>query len=605
MKKFYFLFLYSSFCFSQFTYHKEWSTYYFGSSSGASRSSIDSQGNIIVVGGIGKSIQNTFPTEYEPLSYYDQWITPNAFQPSMNGIGDGFITKFSPNGTVIWSTFYGGLGYETIAEVVVDSNDNIYVKGYTNSSTKFATTGAYITDYNTVVSEDSYSAKEYLAKFSTSGALQWCTYLPTSIDTYNVRTKRMCLGADDCVYVVGKTMIENANIVTTGAFQTNFITYVDDNNPKMNGYLLKFDGQGNRASGTYCGARATPMGITADSEGNIIIVGIQDCCTSDVLSSPSSYQPEHNTAFNDGFISKFSSDLATRLWSTYYGTPANNALSRVATSGTSIYCSGGTLSIIPPANLATPGTFSQEPCTAYMARFTGEGNRVWGTFLPFNSNSGGSIHTDFVIKNEKLYLVGYTYSSTGIATVGAYQENLNGNNTDSDSYFIQFSIDGTRNWGSYFGGERKEYFTDISVLDDTTFYLSGSTNSSTLIATAGCIQPEKNSGSSPVESCNNMFLAKFSPVLSTASFTKNNLQIAPNPSNGKFKLTGSITTTQEDLSLIVYDNLGRVIANQKVVNTSTLFQQEFDFTGILKKGIYFAKLLSGKESVQTFKVIVQ
>ena len=609
MKKFYFLFLYSSFCFSQFTYHKEWSTYYFGSYSSASRSTIDSEGNIIVVGSIGQGIYPTFPTEYEPSSYYDQWTTPNAFQPSVNGTSnDGFITKFSPNGTVIWSTYYGGLDSDSIYEVVADSNDNIYIKGTTNSSTGIATTGAYITDYNSVIVPDSGSTRDFLAKFSSTGSLLWCTYLPTSQDSYNSYLNRMCLGANDSIYVTGESIIDNTNIVTTGAFQTNFITYVDDNNPKTNAYILKFDEQGNRISGSYCGARANPLGIASDSEGNIIIVGYQAYNTNDVLSSPTSYQPEHNNSYRDGFITKFSSDLATRLWSTYYGTPNDNSLSKVATSGTSIYCIGAT-STLPPANLATPDTFSQVPSFCYMARFTGEGSRVWGTFAPFYNQLSPTINVsgfkNFVIKNDKLYIVGFTRSTTGIATLGAYQENYNVIDNSNDGYFMQFTTDGNRNWGSYFGGERIDNINCVSVLDDTTFYLCGGTRSSTLIATTGSIQPEKNSGSSTVESASNMFLTKFSPVLSTASFAKSNLQLAPNPSNGNFRLSGSINVTEDDLSLVIYDNLGRVITSQNVVKSSAIFQQEFDFSGVLSKGIYFAKLLSGQESVQTFKVVVK
>ena len=607
MKNFYFLFLYSSLCLSQFNYNKEWSTYYFGSVSSASSSAIDSQGNIIVVGAIGQAIYGIFPTEYEPSSYYDQWTTPNAHQPSVNNDnGDGFITKFSPDGTVIWSTYFGGVDSEFIHQVEVDSNDNIYVKGFTFSSTGFATTGAYITDYNSIVSEDSYSSKDFLAKFSSNGTLQWCTYLPTSLTGNYSSLKRMCIGTNDNIYITGETMIDNANIVTPGAFQTNFITYLDNFNLKINAYLQQFDGQGNRVAGTYCGAKVNPLGLASDSEGNIILIGYQNAGSSDVLSSTTSYQPDRGSAYRVGFISKFSSDLATRQWSTYYGTPNNNSVINVATLGTAIYCIAYSEGL-PPDSFATPGTFSQVPTRCNMVKFTGEGSRVWGTFAPYSSDGDGiySQCNNFVIKNDKLYIVGYTYTTTGIATTGSYQENYSGSNSIHDSYFIQFSTDGTRNWGSYFGGERIDSINDISVLDDTTFYLCGGARSSTLIATAGSIQPQINSGSSPEENTSNMFLAKFAPVLATDGFAKSNLQIAPNPSNGKFVLTGSINITQEDVSLVIYDNLGRVIASQKVANSSAIFQQEYDFSNVLSKGIYFAKLFSGKESVQTFKVLVK
>jgi Secretion system C-terminal sorting domain len=591
---------------AQFNYQRAWSTYYFGAISSAAKTIIDNEGNIIVVGGVNP---NTGQTLTQPLAYYDQWSTPGVYQTNISSYNSaGFITKFSPDGGVLWSSYFTTSSSASFREVEVDSNNNIYITGITNSVSGIATPGAFITD---IFSIAPYSATtnplsvNFLTKFSSSGTREWGTYLPRSI--VNVDDRALHVDSSNNIYFGGNTVIENTNIATTGSFKENFVSYppLTLTTANKNGYILKFDAQGNRVAGTYCGANVDIGDITSDSEGNIIIVGYQDKGTNDVLSSPSSYQPERSSnTGSQGFISKFSPDLSSRIWSTYYADAGGNTLLKVATLGTDIYCYGE--DILELGFFATPGSFSEIPALTYLARFTNMGYRVWGTYLPFFDFNGYSNLTNIEAKNDKIYVFGRTNFTSGIGTAGAFQENKNmESGSINDGYFMQFSTDGERNWGSYYGGEKNDGINSIAIQDNNTFYFCGNTNSTTGIASPESLQPELNSGVFPAYSASNMFLAKFTPVLSTASFAKSNFQIAPNPSNGKFMLTGSINATQDDLSLVIYDNLGRIIASQNVVNSSAVFQQDFDFSGVLSKGIYFAKLLSGKESMQTFKILVK
>ena len=70
------------------------------------------------------------------------------------GNSDFFITKFSSSGTVQWYKTLGGSGTDTGYSVAVASDGSVYVYGYTTSA------GA-----------GSYDA--FLAKFSSSGTVQW------------------------------------------------------------------------------------------------------------------------------------------------------------------------------------------------------------------------------------------------------------------------------------------------------------------------------------------------------------------------------------------------------------------------------------------------
>ena len=58
----------------------------------------------------------------------------NAFQNTLRGIGDGFVTKINATGTaLVYSTYLGGDDNETARGVAVDADGNAYVVGSTSS----------------------------------------------------------------------------------------------------------------------------------------------------------------------------------------------------------------------------------------------------------------------------------------------------------------------------------------------------------------------------------------------------------------------------------------------------------------------------------------
>ena len=642
MKKTY-LFLVLLFSFSswaQWDYQKIWSTYYFPDTTKAYGTVIDSEGNIIVVGSFYRVIYNTSPAEFHPSGYYEPYITPNAHQTTISedniyNYNDGFITKFSPDGGVIWSTFLGGSKNDGVFNVAVDNQNNIYVTGLTRSATAIATAGAYISDYTSMLGLNSdgdttplVSGYGFLSKFDASGSLQWSTYLP-GVGTANnasIFSLPLLVSNSNAIYVAGVVPVGNTSIATAGAFQENFHTLpLPPLTNYSNGFILKFDGQGNRQAGTYFGSNTFLRDIATDSQGSIIIVGFQKYQSDEILATPGSYQPTRpsfapsNINGGAGFIAKFSPDLSSKTWCSYYGdttTPID--LNSVTTFGTDIYFSGRGASLGPNTaaiqGCATPGAFSEVPSPSFMAKLNGAGTtRIWGTYLPFLSHILGNLDintvSDLTVKNNKLYIVGKTSATTGVSTTGAYQENYVSVPGESypttDTFIMQFNLDGARNWGTYFGGLLDDFISSINVTENDNFYIAGYTSSTTMIATPNSLQPNLIVTPLTNERVTNMFLTKFGNPLGVQHFADNNLKIVPNPSNGRFVLSGSIKTPYDTLSLVVYDNLGRVIAEQNFSSLQTAIYKEFDFSGVLAKGIYFAKLTSGNELLQTFKILVE
>ncbi|TFH04984.1 MAG: hypothetical protein E4H14_13625 [Candidatus Thorarchaeota archaeon] len=80
---------------------------------------IDSGNNIVLTGTTGSS---NFPT------------TPDALDLAFGGLTDGFLMKIAPNGTLLYSTFFGGSGNDWIYGIQFDASENYMFSGWTDSS---------------------------------------------------------------------------------------------------------------------------------------------------------------------------------------------------------------------------------------------------------------------------------------------------------------------------------------------------------------------------------------------------------------------------------------------------------------------------------------
>lgn len=95
--------------------------------------------------------------------------TSGCLQPVIGGNDDAYVTKFSPDGRVVWSTYLGGSGNDEAYGVAVDGNSNVIVVGSTQS-THFPT-------LNAAQASLSGSVDAFMAKIEASGSsLIYSTY---------------------------------------------------------------------------------------------------------------------------------------------------------------------------------------------------------------------------------------------------------------------------------------------------------------------------------------------------------------------------------------------------------------------------------------------
>src|SRR5258707_15207029 len=120
--------------------------------------SVEPTGNIYVVGGSASS----------------DFLRVNAYDSALSGSSDAFLTKISPTGTVLFSTYLGGLnalGSESGLAVAVDAAGALYLTGQASSTAFPTTSGAYQTGL-------SGNSDAFITKFAAAGnALVFSTLL--------------------------------------------------------------------------------------------------------------------------------------------------------------------------------------------------------------------------------------------------------------------------------------------------------------------------------------------------------------------------------------------------------------------------------------------
>lgn len=373
-----------------------WSTYYGGDNQDAGNAiRVDHAGNIVVTGGTSS----------------DSVGTSGVYQKLRGGKGDAFLAKFTPAGTRIWASYFGGKQDDYGWSLAVDSKDNIYLYGVTNSDSGIATTGAFQTKYGG-------KSDMFVARFSSSGTLSWATYFGGK---ELEQEGDITVDENDTLYFTATTQ-SDTGLATSGAYKTSFTKYDND------GFIAKFTSGGARVWSTYFGGSYydDPQGISASS-GHIYICGWTSSSTG--IASAYAHQAKFG-GLADGFLARFTTK-GTYKWGTYFGGSEDDRIYGMneAKNG-DVYVTGYTGSTSQISTLNSMQMNLAGKIDAFMAKFDPNDSLVWGTYFGGTDQEEG--HAIVKGKGDSLYLCGSTRSTSKIATSGAYQSSY----VNSDDGFI-------------------------------------------------------------------------------------------------------------------------------------------------------------------------
>ena len=358
---------------------------------------------------------------------------------------DIFVTKFSPTGAVLYSTYLGGPCNDVAHGIAIDAAGNAYITGRVDQTNCYsgATPGALV------------------AKLGPTGALVYfSTFGGALVETSTGLA--IAVDAGGHAYVTGTTAA--ADFPTTqGAFQPVRCADVWSS-LTADGFAIKLSADGSSLvySTFLCGTGDdAPAGIAVDAAGNAYIAGTtgsHDFPTANPL-QPSIGSSGVNGV--TGFVSKLAPDGSHLIYSTYLGGSTRDLIKGLALDGQgNVYVTGMTQSTDYPTTAAvlqehSRGNSSSMICgyaaicySVFVTKIDASGSAmVYSTYLYGEADHGSSgIAVDAA---GNAHVVGSTNSSY-FPIRDAFQP---ANRGLDDAFIAKLSPDGTRLvYASYLGG---------------------------------------------------------------------------------------------------------------------------------------------------------
>ena len=418
------------------------------------------------------------------------------------------MTKFSPTGAVIFSTYVGGPCDDIGRAITVDAAGNAYITGRTNAGVCLSGPPPGV----------------LVAKLGPTGAVVYSFVFGGSLADSSIG-QGIKVDAAGQAYVTGLAASSSRDFpVTPGAFRT---TPCEDVWDTADGFVAKINAAGTAlVYSTYlCGTgNDSPNGIAIDAAGNAYVAG---STTSPDFPSVNALQPSLGSADGaNGFVSKLSADGAHLVYSTYLGGSGDDAIGGIALDGDgNVYVTGETTSTDFPT---TPGVVQEQagyrlcvpigPCTdAFVTKIDPSGSAlVYSTYLYGELDDGGSGVAVDAAGNA--YVVGTT-GSQFFPILDAFQPARGG---VFDAFVAKLAPDGTElAYSSYLGGSQSagslitgwNEGTAIALDAAGSAYVVGSTQAADFPTTPGAFQNHLGGGgcNSIGLACRDAFVARITP----------------------------------------------------------------------------------------------
>ena len=317
-------------------------------------------------------------------------------QPPPQTISDIFLLKYTSLGQLEWARTWGGVEDDWGKSLVTDSSDNIFIVGTTRSF------GAGGTDIA-------------LIKYNSLGVKQWNTTWGTSNSDSGYA---IALDSSDNIFIAGTISTFNPPPDT------------------IDMVLVKFNSLGEYQWNQTWGGGHIDSGwaMIMDSSDNIFITG---------------FTYSYGAGGADLFITKYNSQGTLQWDTTWGGSSFEDAHTIELDSSGNIFVSGETSS------------FGAGSTDISLVKFNSNGdlqwNKTWG-----GSDSEGGWDLLALDSSENIYLAGGTKSfGTGI----------------HDGFLVKYNNMGQQEWNTTWGGGGDDGFSSIIVDSSDNIYVAGYTDS--------------------------------------------------------------------------------------------------------------------------------
>jgi hypothetical protein len=428
---------------------------------------VDAQGYFYVTGGAGST---DFP------------VTSGAFDTTYNGGGrDVFVTKLTPEGALVWSTFLGGPNYDRAYAIEVDSQGYVYVGGRAGQG--FPTTpGALQPAFGGDVDPNALYGQQdgFVTKLSPDGSsVIWSTYFGGPGREF---VRDIALDPSGGV-ILGVGAVDRPNPhITQGAFQSSLRGPFD-------GIVARLSADGARVIyASYFGGSGsdgyTPS-VRTDQAGNAYFLTLSG--SSDAPVTSNAFQ-RHPAGGFDMMLAKLST-TGSLLYSTFFGGSADEFTETHGLAVDAIgdaYIAATTSSPDLPTTASAfqktyggsggqgSGAQTNYPGDGFVAKLSPDGSSLLAcTYL--GGSRGEGLEGVGLDNAGRVYVSGATYSSDFPVTPNAVQSHNGG---EADFFRAVLSPDlGRLDYGTYLGGRSVDLGRCLAVGGDQSFVVGGEISS--------------------------------------------------------------------------------------------------------------------------------
>ena len=389
---------------------------------------------------------------------------------------DNYITKFGPDGKVVWSTLLGGGGDETAAGIAVDGTGSVYLAGSTSSS-DFPVSANAPQKIKGIGGEANTDV--FVAKLNAAGsALVYATFLGARGDD---TPTDIAINTAGEAFVTGFTFSVTFP-TTVGALKTR------DDAVLVEGFATRIDPTGSTfVYSTFIGGTFGELinAIAVDFQNNVYVAGTS--FSPDFPVTTGAFQTNRQ-GISDPFVLKLNPQGNAIVYSTLVGggTGPDTMLDLAIDSAGNAYITGVAESTDFPVGANPIQRTRQGSSDGFLFKLNQSGSSiVYGTYLGgAGGERGESVAVDAL---GSAYVLLTTGSTSGLTPIqGVQTANAGGN----DLYVLKISNDGASVVQSTFlGGASNELGRSIAVDNRDRAYVTASTQSSTMPGTAGSVQP--------------------------------------------------------------------------------------------------------------------
>lgn len=385
---------------------------------------------------------------------------------------------------LIYSTVFGGVNFDQLNSMAIDSTDAVVITGYTISYDFPTTPGTF--DPIGFNGED-----VIVVKMSPDGSqLLWSTFLGSNRED---KGHHLVIDDSDNVIITGLTRSPDFP-VTAGAYDTTF----NKGSEWQDAFVSKLSADGSTLLfSTFLGGSDIELGnaVALDDSGAVVVTGTT--YSNDFPTTTGAYDTTLD-GDRDAFVAKLSADASTLIYGTYLGgTDRDYGHDLGADASGAVVVAGETDSNdFPTTTGAFDTTFNGvSPWywnDAFVAKLSADGsNLLYGTFL--GGTKRDSSRAVAVDSSGVAVVTGYTSSLDFPTNPNAFDQSYNGD--ENDVFAVKLSADGSQLiYGTYVGGSDNETSYDV-ILDNTgAALITGPARSSDFPVSPGAYDTSHNGG---------------------------------------------------------------------------------------------------------------